>query len=189
LAAPLTRSTELHGWQVVLSARLDGKNSLCAQPARFAHNGLTEFESFHPTTGVSPIFADIVGVTGSIPVALPANGGPFQCVLSLLVSGRDRRADFGSQSHRRKFRSWRRKGVVPIVSPRSCRCWMRAAFERCKCEDRNQGWARPSRSNCSDHSAGASRKVVMPMPRGSRPSTAALTRAGAMNAIDMVMLT
>ena len=53
----------------------------------------------------------------------------------------------------------------------------------------NQGWARPSRSNCSDHSAGASRKVAMPMPRGSRPSTAALTRAGAMNAIDIVMLT
>src|SRR6516162_10252981 len=24
----------------------------------------------------------------------------------------------------------------------------------------NQGWARPSRSNCSDHSAGASRKVA-----------------------------
>src|SRR5262245_25163094 len=53
----------------------------------------------------------------------------------------------------------------------------------------NQGRARPSRSNCSDHSAGASRKVAMPMPRGSRPSTAALTRAGAMNAIDIVMLT
>jgi len=53
----------------------------------------------------------------------------------------------------------------------------------------NQGWARPSRSNCSDHSAGASRKVATPMPRGSRPSTAALTRAGAMNAIDIVMLT
>jgi hypothetical protein len=58
-----------------------------------------------------------------------------------------------------------------------------------KYEDWNQGWARPSRSNCSDHSAGASRKVAMPMPRGSRPSTAALTRAGAMNAIDIVMLT
>ena len=53
----------------------------------------------------------------------------------------------------------------------------------------NQGRARPSRSNCSDHSAGASRKVATPMPRGSRPSTAALTRAGAMNAIDIVMLT
>src|SRR5215470_5708725 len=53
----------------------------------------------------------------------------------------------------------------------------------------DQGWARPSRSICGDHSAGASRKVATPMPRGSRPSTAALTRAGAMNAIDIVMLT
>src|SRR5262249_24500048 len=53
----------------------------------------------------------------------------------------------------------------------------------------NQCRARPSRSNCSDHSAGASRKVATPMLRGSRPSTAALTRAGAMNAIDIVMLT
>src|SRR5262249_18714909 len=56
----------------------------------------------------------------------------------------------------------------------------------CKCEDRNQGWARPSRSNCSDHSAGASRKFATPMPRASRPSTAG---AGAMKAIDIVMLT
>ena len=28
----------------------------------------------------------------------------------------------------------------------------------------NQGWARPSRSNCSDHSADASRKLATPMP-------------------------
>ena len=89
----------------------------------------------------------------------------------------------------KKSRSWRRKAVVTRASPRSCRCWKRAASETCKCEDWNQGWARPSRSNCSDHSAGASRKLATPMPRGSRPSTAALTRAGAMNAIDIVMLT
>ena len=79
----------------------------------------------------------------------------------------------------KKSRSWRRKGVVARASPRSCRCWMRTRSEVCKCEKWNQGWARPSRSNCSDHSAGASRKLAMPMPRGSRPSTAALTRAGA----------
>ena len=76
----------------------------------------------------------------------------------------------------KKSRSWRRKGVVARASPRSCRCWKRAASETCKCEDRNQGWAIPSRSNCSDHSAGASRKLATPMPRGSRPSTAAFTR-------------
>ena len=32
----------------------------------------------------------------------------------------------------------------------------------------NQLSARPSRANCSDHSAGRSRKAATPMPRGSR---------------------
>jgi hypothetical protein len=53
----------------------------------------------------------------------------------------------------------------------------------------NQLDVRPSRANCSDHSAGGSRKAATPMPRGSRPSTAALTRLGAMNASEIVMLT
>ena len=47
----------------------------------------------------------------------------------------------------------------------------------------------PSASNCRLHSAGASRKRSTPMPRGSRPSTAALTRSGARKASEMVMLT
>ena len=47
----------------------------------------------------------------------------------------------------------------------------------------------PSASNCSLHSAGASRNRSTPMPRGSRPSTAALTRPGARKASEMVMLT
>src|SRR5262245_31406910 len=55
--------------------------------------------------------------------------------------------------------------------------------------DENQFDVRPSRSNCSDHSADTSRKAATPMPRGSRPSTAALTRPGAMKAIETVMLT
>jgi hypothetical protein len=53
----------------------------------------------------------------------------------------------------------------------------------------SQAGARLSRSNWSDHSAGAPRKAAMPAPRGSRPSMAALTIAGAMNAIEIVMLT
>src|SRR5262249_17243462 len=53
----------------------------------------------------------------------------------------------------------------------------------------NQLDVRPSRWNWSDHSAGASRKTATPMPRGSRPSMAALTRPGAMKAIEIVMLT
>jgi hypothetical protein len=52
----------------------------------------------------------------------------------------------------------------------------------------NQLGAKPSRANCSDHSAGASRKAATPMPRGSRPSTAALTRSGAMKAMEIAYL-
>jgi hypothetical protein len=37
----------------------------------------------------------------------------------------------------------------------------------------------PSASNCRPHSAGASRSRSTPIPRGRRPSTAALTRSGA----------
>jgi hypothetical protein len=47
----------------------------------------------------------------------------------------------------------------------------------------------PSTSNCWLHSAGASRNRSTPMPRGSRPSTAAITRSGARKANEMVMLT
>jgi hypothetical protein len=47
----------------------------------------------------------------------------------------------------------------------------------------------PRVSNCRLHSAGASRSRATPMPRGKRPSTAALTRAGARNASEMVILT
>ena len=44
----------------------------------------------------------------------------------------------------------------------------------------------PSASNCRVHSAGASRSRSTPMPRGRRPSTAALTRSGARNASETV---
>ena len=121
---------------------------------------------------------------------MPTNGGLIQCVLSVSGSRKGQAADFGPQSPRQKIpflapeKVWR-EGFAQELSLLS----MRAACEICKCEDWNQGWARPSRSNCSDHSAGASRKLATPMPRGSCPSTAALTRAGAMNAIDIVMLT
>jgi hypothetical protein len=47
----------------------------------------------------------------------------------------------------------------------------------------------PRVSNCRLHSAGASRSRSTPMLRGKRPSTAALTRFGARNASEMVMLT
>jgi hypothetical protein len=47
----------------------------------------------------------------------------------------------------------------------------------------------PSASNCRLHSIGRSRRRSTPMPRGRRPSTAALTRLGARKASEMVMLT
>jgi hypothetical protein len=48
---------------------------------------------------------------------------------------------------------------------------------------------RPSASNCRPHSVGGSRSRSIPMPRGRRPSTAALTRLGARKASEMVILT
>src|SRR5258706_16336715 len=47
----------------------------------------------------------------------------------------------------------------------------------------------PSASNCRLHSVGGSRSRSTPMPRGRRPSIAALTRLGARKASEMVMLT
>src|SRR5258708_40298777 len=47
----------------------------------------------------------------------------------------------------------------------------------------------PSASNCRLHSVGGSRSRSMPMPRGRRPCTAALTSLGARKASEMVMLT
>ena len=47
----------------------------------------------------------------------------------------------------------------------------------------------PRTSNCRLHSAGASRSRSTPTPRGKRPSTAALTRSGARNASEIVILT
>src|ERR1700721_2442547 len=47
----------------------------------------------------------------------------------------------------------------------------------------------PSASNCRLHSVGGSRSRSTPMPRGRRPSTAALTRLGARKAREMVILT
>jgi hypothetical protein len=48
---------------------------------------------------------------------------------------------------------------------------------------------RPRISCCLDHSAGKSVRRAMPMPCGSRPSMAALTRSGARKASEIVMFT
>ena len=121
---------------------------------------------------------------------MPTNGGLFQCVLRVSRSpeGADGRFRTSVSAAKNPVpgaeKVWWRKLRLEAVA---AGCALR--LKSVDVKKWNQGWARPSRSNCSDHSAGASRKVAMPMPRGSRPSTAALTRAGAMNAIDIVMLT
>jgi hypothetical protein len=48
---------------------------------------------------------------------------------------------------------------------------------------------KPSISRCLDYSAGKSVRRATPMPRGSRPSMAALTISGARKASEIVMLT
>ncbi len=85
-----------------------------------------------------------------------------------------------------KFRSWRlefRGGTgQPALGNRLPRAELRPVF-------RTYCGFNPRVSNCRLHSAGASRSRSTPMPRGKRPSTAALTRSGARNASEMVILT
>src|SRR5215813_4254119 len=52
-----------------------------------------------------------------------------------LVLRRGTRPISGRSLRGEKSRSWRRKGVVARASPRSCRGWMRAPSEICKCEE------------------------------------------------------
>jgi hypothetical protein len=54
---------------------------------------------------------------------------------------------------------------------------------------RTSAEVRPSTWRCRDHSAGMSQRRANPIPRGSRPSMAVLTRSGARNASEIVMLT
>jgi hypothetical protein len=54
---------------------------------------------------------------------------------------------------------------------------------------RGSAEVRSSICRCRDHSAGMSQRRATPIPRGSRSSMAALTRSGARNASEIVMLT
>ena len=88
-------------------------------------------------------YLDMVGVTGSIPVAptthsrflptcgdaakMPTNGGLFQCVVRVSRSPEGADGRFRtSVSAAKNPVPGARKGVVPRGSPRSCRCWMGA---------------------------------------------------------------
>jgi hypothetical protein len=97
-------------------------------------------------------------------------------------------AFFGASSPREK---------IPFLAARASSCQRRKSIDRSIGYSElggysrvvlfagNQLGARPSRANCSDHSAGASRKAATPMPRGSRPLTAAVTRPGCLPAIGV----
>jgi hypothetical protein len=56
-------------------------------------------------------------------------------------------------------------------------------------EDRPDEFDKPSIAYWRDHSAGASRRRVTPIPQGNRPSTAACTSLGARKASETVILT
>jgi len=71
-----------------------------------------------------------------------------------------------------------RPGGIPAFEPPNSGPWARAGYSGLS----------PSASNCRLHSVGGSRSRSTPMPRGRRPSTAALTRLGARKASEIVIL-
>jgi hypothetical protein len=106
----------------------------------------------------------------------PALARPIRRVVLAVRSLQAGDAEFGARSQAGKilFLAQCRKNPVPgavLASEES-------AYD-----------ASPSLAYCSDHSAGASRRLAMPTPRGRRPSTAACTKFGARNASEIVILT
>src|SRR5215510_14822828 len=65
----------------------------------------------------------------------PLTAGFSNASFESLVLRRGTRPISGRSLRGEKSRSWRRKGVVARASPRSCRGWMRAPSEICKCEE------------------------------------------------------
>ena len=76
--------------------------------------------------------------------------------------------------------------LAPSLWALQTRSWRQTGVAR---EDRRNQIDKPSIAYWRDHSAGASRRRVTPMPRGNRPSTAACTSSGARNASEIVILT
>jgi len=98
----------------------------------------------------------------------------------------------------REAKAARRRPLARLVSWERCEL---ASFRRpvsglCKPVP-GAGWScnawdqtdSPSIAYWRDHSAGASRRRVTPIPRGNRPSMAPCTSLGARNASDIVILT
>jgi hypothetical protein len=153
-------------------------------------------------------YLDMVGVTGSIPVAptiqsfqtadLRAGSkdavsvGIFAGIIPLvrsLVTLAVSQADFSLPFLHPKipFPAAGFPRPIPFGSWEYWECW--EAKTAVLSPVRNYRGFSPRTSNCRLHSAGASRSRSTPMPRGKRPSTAARTRSGARNASESVMLT
>jgi hypothetical protein len=180
-------------------------------PARFGADIRTPPVSpgFRARSSAGEHLVDIEGVTGSIPVAPTIQsrqtadfGADFKEAVSVgisahfippcrsLVAAAVSRADFGvpvsafknsvprAAGLRRAWAVWQ-PGIMAVMGAK------KRHFET----GRNYCGFKPSASNCWLHSDGASRNRSTPMPRGSRPSTAALTRSGARKASEMVRLT
>src|SRR5262249_39705654 len=69
----------------------------------------------------------------------PLTAGFSNASFESLVLRKGRRPISGRSLCGKKSRSWRRKGVLPRASPRSCRCRMRTRSEVCKCEEVGSG--------------------------------------------------
>src|SRR5262245_3357874 len=115
---------------------------------------------------------------------MPTNGGLFQCVLRVSRSPDGHTADFGPQSLRQKIpflaeKVWWRELRLGAVA-----CWMRTPSEICKCEEVESGLGQTKPLKLQRPFVRRITQGGDADARGSRPSTAALTRAGAMNAID-----
>ena len=116
----------------------------------------------------------------------PAIGGYFSSVILNSPVSALKSSHFDPQSLVRKFPfltacSWKRTGSAPTPGMDETGMAFFAA-------NYVQMSGSPSRAACCDHSAGGSRSRAMPMPRGRRPSIAALTSVGARKAIDRVIL-
>ena len=133
-----------------------------------AHNGLVGGSSPPGPTTQSH-------VCGNFPAAgeKPPDGGVLRERLVSITSDLDLEASLGALFSGLEF---------PF--PGNGDCGTRDRFDY-----RAPAVVRPSIWRCRDHSAGMSQRRATPIPRGSRPSMAALTRSGARNASEIVILT
>jgi hypothetical protein len=139
------------------------------------------------STGMLSVEGIIEGVSSTVDQGqVLATASPHNCNLQFkLASSSDRwprsgaLGDFGRRPLAGGTGPYSGLGLRPEMF------WSRRGLS---CSRKSYG-ARPSLSYWRVHSAGKSRTVATPMPRGSRPSTAAWTSLGAIKASVIVRLT